>query len=79
MPEKSTKSEPKETAADAPVEATAAAPAPFKCPNDNCTKFHKAEFGEIVSGGVFVVKDATYRCVLCHTEYTTVQGEIVKA
>lgn len=55
-----------------------AAVAPFKCPNDNCTKFHKAEFGELVAGE-FVVTSETYRCVMCHTEYESVNGEIVKA
>ena len=51
---------------------------PFQCPNDRCTKFHKHEFGELVSGGVFVVRDVTFRCVVCQTEYTTVHGEVVK-
>lgn len=66
MADKSTKSETKE------------APTPFKCPNDNCTKFHKGEFGELV-GGEFVVTTTTYRCVSCHWEYEFVDGNVVKA
>lgn len=60
------------------VKASAVTPALFKCPNDNCTKFHKAEFGELVAGA-FVVTRATYRCVMCHTEYESLNGEIVRA
>lgn len=79
MADKTTKPEPKDGSEDAAKAELKEAAQPFKCPNDNCTRFHKAEFGELVSGGVFVTKDVTFRCVLCHTEYTTVRGEVVKA
>lgn len=50
----------------------------FTCPIDRGTKFHKAEFVKIVDGAP-VTEGVTYWCVLCHTEYEIVAGEVRKA